>query len=166
MKRTLLAPLAALAIGALAGCGSDEPAWDDARQYEHDDVLELRDAFDVGPVRVAESTSDGLPCAEVTVADVATGCIPVGAGEFGYSSRALRVDDVRYVDLRTSEAAREFVVWSSASPSGRSIEPIVAAGNAILVWIMEPGEEPWGVQAIGSDGELGFAKSFVGLPPG
>ena len=47
---------------------------------------------------------------------------------------------------------------------GRTVDPIVAADNAILVWIMEPGEAPWGVQAIAPDGTLGAFTSYVGLP--
>lgn len=46
----------------------------------------------------------------------------------------------------------------------REIEPIYVAGNAILIRIMEPDEEPWGVQVIGPAGELQVATSYVGLP--
>ncbi len=81
-------------------------------------------------------------------------------------ARAARVADTRFIQVTTDPSAREFVVWSNVSPSGRSVEPVVAADNAILVWIMEPGEEPWGVQALDPTGELGFAIPFVGLPAG
>lgn len=159
-------PIAWLAIGSialLAGCSSDDPGWAELQAQEEEYAGAV--LHDSGVVRVVRSTrADGTPCTQISVHDRPMGCERFGIEGFGRSGGPIRVDDHRVILLRTGVEAREFVVWSSVSPEGRSIEPIVATDHALLVWEMQPGEEPWGVQAIGPDGELGVAQSYVGLP--
>ena len=150
------------AVVPLTACGSNGPAWSDYREVRTDTVIGDV-VVDTGVYRVTEADADG-GCAQLTVSNVAASCLHHENATWGYMARAARVEDTRFVEVRTDPSAREFVVWSSHAPTGRSVEPIHAADNSILVWIMEPGEEPWGVQVIGPNGELGIATSFVGLP--
>lgn len=159
---------ALLVLLASAACGDgDELRWHDASASAVDPVNGTIVA-ETDVYRVVDGF-DGRRCAQLTLLDVSTDCIandyggPLSTG-WGYGGRILRVDDVRVIEFRTNPSTRRFVVRSSRSPSGRPIAPIVAADNAILVWVMEPGEAPWGVQAIAPDGTLGAAASFVGLP--
>lgn len=157
-----------LALGALTtilfACSSDGDGrrWADAAD-QVEPAVPGTTIIDTGAVRVVEQIDRS--CAQLTIADTTLTCLQTSMAEgFGHSARALRVGDLRVVDLRTGPDATDFVVWSSVSPGGRSIEPIAAAGSSILVWIMQPGEEPWGVQVIGPGGFLGTSVSFVGLP--
>ncbi len=150
------------AMLALSGCGSDGPQWSDFTDARTDvvvgDVVVETDEFLVTDADVKGG------CAQLTVADVISSCLHHEAGIGGYMGRAARVADTRFIEVRTDPSTRAFVVWSNVARSGRSVEPIYAADNGILVWIMEPGEEPWGVQVLGPTGELAVAIPFVGLP--
>jgi hypothetical protein len=167
MRRLLTSPIvAALSLGALTACGGgDDPKWYDARD-EASPAVPGTTLFEDADVRVVESTGAGDDCVQLTVRDVSLFCVSNGMDTAGgYSAAARRLGDLRFIDLRTGPTARSFVVWSSASPSGRAVEPIRSASGSLLVWFMEPGEEPWGVQIIDDgDGSLGSAVSFVGLP--
>ena len=159
-------PIAWLAIGSIAlltACSGDGPEWSELEAQEEEYAGEVLYRTDV--VRVVRSMrAEGTPCTQITVDDRPMACERFGIEGFAWSGGPIRVDDHRVILLRTGVEAREFVVWSSVSPLGRSIEPVVAADHALLVWEMQPDEEPWGVQAIGPDGELGIAQSYVGLP--
>jgi hypothetical protein len=155
-----------VAVLTLGSCSSGTGwSWRDAADEAAPPVVGTV-VVDAGGIRLVESTNDGLPCAQLTVAGETAGCVHYGMGDgaTGYGAAARRVGDVRYVDLRSGSGVSGFVVWSSVSPDGRRVEPIRAAGNAILVWIMQPGEAPWGVQILDERGRLGNAVSFVGLP--
>lgn len=49
-------------------------------------------------------------------------------------------------------------------PVPLSIEPLVADGERILYWPMEPGERPWGVQVVDDEGFAAASWSFTDLP--
>lgn len=152
-----------LAVAFLSGCGDGQSGWGDASEMT-DEPIDGTVVADAERYRVVEGTDDrGEACAQLTVEGVTMPCNHYGMGRGGHVSMALRSGDTRFIEALTDPTTREVIVWSTFSPSGRSVAPLVAADNAILVWIMEPGEEPWGAQAIGPDGELEFTLGFVGL---
>ena len=110
--------------------------------------------------------NDREGCLQLLVANQAIGCTPVNAEGYGFAVET-RVGDERVIwSSRTIDERRvvdHFVVWSSASPNGRRVEPVIREGVVNLLWIMEPGEAPWGYQSIAADGALLNDHSFVGL---
>jgi hypothetical protein len=88
--------------------------------------------------------------------------------DYGYGA-IVRVGNERVIwkastitDTETS--VDYFVVWSTTAPHGRRLEPITYRDVNSLLWIMEPGEAPWGYQAIAADGTLIEQWAHVGLP--
>jgi hypothetical protein len=159
MCRRFDAAAIVVALVALAGCAGDpdEIGWVDVRSMENPlasgAVVAAVDDFSV--VRGAEGVGAGSssPCLQTVIDGIAGPCVDYAAGSGGFAAR--RLDDRRYIEVRYgADDVREFVVWSDRSPTGRSIAPLVADGERILYWPMEPGERPWGVQVV--DGE-GFA---------
>lgn len=167
MSRVAAAAVA-LAV-TLGACSADGPAWSDARELGGPAVADALAVAEDGTVRIAEGTDGGVPCAQVTVGELTMQCLRtafVAGAAGGWSSAALRADDTRFVDVRVGPGADSFVLWSNRSPEGRRVAATQAAGSSVLVWVMDDGEAPWGVQAIGPDGTLWHALPFVGLPDG
>lgn len=117
-------------------------------------------------------SDEPLRCVQAVVDDQALGCVPfdVAPSQVLYGQTAsTRVGSQRVIWQLSSidetvPSIDHFIVWSSAFPDGRRIDPIVGAGFSNLLWIMEPGEEPWGFQLIGDDGALVSHETLVGLP--
>jgi len=160
----------------IVGCGSRDnpPQWGAAPESWMpvvDPVTVAEGAnwrFDVGPA----PSNSGLPvglCMQPVVANQALGCLPLDAarGELQGLGAVIRIGDERVIWQATTIAEDEpvdhFVVWSSAFPSGRRLDPITHSDAQNLLWIMEPGEAPWGHQEIASDGTLLSSTSYVGL---
>jgi hypothetical protein len=183
--------IAIAALWVLASCGSDDaPSWSDAAD---DAWLPVRSPttvaegdqwrMDVGTepgadieAAVDESSpdDDAQPagqCLQLVVAGQPLGCIRLNAGsgqEYGFGV-AVRAGTERVIWRASTMTDEEppvghFVVWSSASPNGRRVDPIRYGDVESLLWIMEPGEAPWGYQTIGPDGTLVDSWSYVGLP--
>lgn len=164
-------PLSRLAFTllVLAGCSGDPDAvgWVDARSAEYPlasgDVVASVDGFSVVRGSEGEGSGSASPCLQTVVDGVAGPCVSYMAG--GGSFAARRLDDRRYIEVRFGGGdVREFVVWSDRSPTGRAIEPLVADGERILYWPMEPGERPWGVQVVDDEGFAASTWSFTDLP--
>lgn len=122
-------------------------------------------AGDFSVVRGAEDVagSGATACLQTVIQDVPGPCVNYTDGSYGYSAR--RLGDRRYIEVRFGGGdVREFVVWSDRSPTGRAIEPLVADGERILYWPMEPGERPWGVQVVDDEGFAASTWSFTDLP--
>lgn len=110
-------------------------------------------------------------CLQLVVDDRPLGCIRVGAEagrEYGFGATT-RVGDERVIwQGRTmttdGPSVDHFVVWSSASPSGRRVDAVRYADVENLIWVMQPGEAPWGYQSVGPDGTLVDHWSYVGFP--
>ncbi len=169
---------AALTVLATA-CGNDGGShdWDEASEIG-EPVLPAADstaAADGYELVVGFSTSgddaESIGCVTLVVGDIGIGCLgPDGTdgAASGWSAR-VRNDETRIIWNGVTASGSfsdvdHFVVWSSASPDGRRLEPIVESGTTHLIWVMEPGEAPWGVQWIDENGGLLNAQSFVGLP--
>lgn len=171
-RQAWAAVLLALAAGC-AGEGETTPGWTDAEDYSstavRDPAIVVEGA--AWQLQVGDDPGDGdpRPCLQMLFAGVPVGCIRVGAESgswYGFDAWA-RVGVERLVwrgESVQDTPADRYVVWSSASPSGRIIEPIVYDDVENLVWLMEPGEEPWGYQTIAADGSLREYRSLVGLP--
>lgn len=161
----------------LVGCGSsdNQPQWSDASDFSWLPVIDAVTVaegdmwrFDIG-LGPDDTGEPAAPCLQPVVVDQPLGCIPVDASDnrFGFTA-VTRVDDQRVIwqaDTINDQAPIDhFVIWSTASPNGRRLEPIVHRDVENLLWIMEPGEEPWGYQAIAPNGTLIRYSSHVGLP--
>lgn len=108
-------------------------------------------------------------CLQPVIDDTPLGCIPIDAPDAAHrNGTQARVGGKRVIWLGRQTGAipqiARYVVWSSTSPAGRTIEPIEYDGVQNLLWIMQPGEEPWGFQEILPDGSLYEAVPLVGLP--
>ena len=110
-------------------------------------------------------------CLQLIVDDTAVGCIPINrtdASTYGFNTAARAGTERVIWDARTitddQPTPDRFVVWSSTSPLGRRIEPVIHDGTVSIVWVMHPGEAPWGFQSVADDGSLIDSRSFVGLP--
>jgi hypothetical protein len=158
----------------LVGCSSSDRIWSD-----------LPDSWTpaADPVTVAEGdgwrlevgTSTGPPsdrpgttCVQPVVADQPLACVPVDAPAGNVQGGAVRAGGERVVwqgsTIDPDATVDHYVVWSTASPDGRRIDPIVHGSVEHFLWIMQPDEAPWGYQSIARDGTLISQTSFVGLP--
>jgi hypothetical protein len=158
----------------LAGCGRGEgqPQWGDAADSAWLPVLDPVTVvegdvwrFDVGPRPSYGAGGPGASCLQAVVAAQPLGCTEVGS----FFQAVTRAGDERVIwRADTISSARQptdhFVVWSNVSPEGRRLDPIVHDRIENLLWIMAPGEAPWGHQAIAADGTLISHWSYVGLP--
>jgi hypothetical protein len=160
---------------AVVGCGNSdsEPQWADAADFGWLPVLDPVSVaegegwrFDVG-LEPYDTGEPPAPCLQLVIGDEPLGCIGVGAENRGFGA-VTRVDDQRVIwqasTIDDLPPVDHFVVWSNASPNGRPLDPINHSNVENLLWIMEPGEAPWGYQAIAPDGTLLAQTSFVGLP--
>ena len=140
--------------------------------------------YEDGPVQLRFGVSrvdDGRPgdheCLELTMHGAPWFCMSVERGMGMGTNLAVDGDRViwrarSYGEVVADDAAEladhrgpdRFVVFSSVSPTGRVIEPIVVEGVISLVWLMEPGEVPWGYQEVDAVGRLIQAHSLLGLP--
>lgn len=179
MRRPAISAL--LLASVLAGCGGDSgapPAWSDASDVSWPLVDEGRTVQSEDDYRMLigdDPMQTGRPadrCLQLVVGSTPIGCVgvdPPPGGSHGFSA-AVRTEDARVVwraettPADPDQVPDHYVVWSSSAPSGRRVEPIVRDAVTNLVWIMEPGEQPWGVQTIAADGTLLRAESLVGLP--
>jgi hypothetical protein len=159
----------------VVGCGNSngQPQWADPADLGWMPVLDPVTVaegdgwrFDVG--LDADNTGETpAPCLQLVIGDQPLGCIGIGAENRGFDA-VTRVDEQRVIwQANTTDdnpPVDHFVVWSNASPNGRHLDPINHSNVENLLWIMEPGEAPWGYQAIAPDGTLLAQTSFVGLP--
>ena len=157
----------------VVGCGNSDsqPQWADAADLGWSPVFDPVTVaegdgwrFDVG-LEPDDSGEPPAPCLQLVVGDEPLGCIGARMSGFGAVNR---VDDQRVIwqasIIDDNAPVDHFVVWSNASPNGRQLDPINHSNVENLLWIMEPGEAPWGYQAIAPDGTLLAQTSFVGLP--
>lgn len=160
----------AVAVASLivSACSGDEGReWGAIREFGPSVVANATELAATDDFRLLLDERSAGSCVQLVVNDVPWDCIEASSG---VRSIPLRVDDLRVVWLTVSDddgiaaVADHFVVWSSVDPDGRRIEPITAGGSAHLVWVMQPGEAPWGVQTVAADGTLYTATSMVGLP--
>lgn len=170
--------IAIAALWLLASCGGDGgPSWYDAAEAAALPVISPTTVaegdgwqMDVGSQPYETGEPPGL-CLQLVVVDQPLGCITLAAApgeEYGFGAVA-RVGGERVIwsasTMTDAEpAVSHFVVWSSASPNGHRIEPIRYGDVESLLWVMGPGEAPWGYQTIGLDGSLVASWSYVGLP--
>lgn len=159
-RRTILA-----AAVLLAGCRStSDTSWvtESMERTLDGDVV-----FQDGPIRLVDVTEPTYDCAQLVVGDVATSCPTISRGSsMGPMPIRSGTTEVVWVAASSeivSESIR-FVVFSSTSPAGRSIDAVDVAGTSHLVWQLEPGEQPWGVQLLGPSGELVSAAGIAALP--
>lgn len=175
MRRTAIVTCALLLISC--SNNDEQPRWADADVFAVPPVLDPvtvieRDGwrFDVG----TEPFDTGEPpvrCLQAVVANQRIGCTRVDAADdtFYSSSIVTRVGDERIIWQSATppdpdRPVDHYVVWSTSSPDGRRIEPITYEDSLNMFWMMQPGEAPWGYQAIAPDGTLIAARSYVGLP--
>ena len=114
----------------------------------------------------------GDDCGQLEVGDERTMCPPFQPG--GGMVSTLRAGGLRivWIPWRSAPESDEpglypidrAVVWSSASPDGRVIRPVVSGDMQQIVWVMADGEEPWGVQTLDASDRLIAAYDLVGLP--
>ncbi len=155
----------AAAVGALAGCGSEagRQDWADIGERWSDEIYPTvfeGDGYSVGTGSF-ESGSNSLACAQVIIADAPLDCVHGGGG---LSTSHARIGDTRFIGVYAGADVERAIAWSSASSSGRDLDVVVAGPGVAVVWIMEPGEEPWGIQLVRADGTLAWSPSYVGLP--
>lgn len=166
------------ALWMLASCGGDDgPSWNDAADG---DWLPVRSPttvaegdgwrMDVGTEPNETGESPGL-CLQLVVVEQPLGCITLAAapGDVNVFGAVARVGGERVIWRASTMTDAEppvshFVVWSSTSPDGRRLDPIRYGDVESLLWVMDPGEAPWGYQTIGPDGSLVASWSYVGLP--
>jgi hypothetical protein len=166
--------LVALLVAVL-GCGNtdSEPQWADAADFDWLPVLDPVSVaegegwrFDMG-LEPYETGEPSAPCLQLVIGDEPLGCIGVDAENRSFGA-VTRVDEQRVIwrasTIDDLSPVDHFVVWSNASPSGRRLDPINHSNVENLLWIMEPGEAPWGYQTIAPDGTLLAQTSLVGLP--
>jgi len=167
MKRFAVLLVAAATLVASA-CSDGDPGreWDDLSATSGTAIANATElvATDDYQLLLGDTTSGS--CIQLVVRTVGTHCVERSGGVGSFSAR---VDDLRFVWMSvTAEnveaVADHFVVWSSADPAGRRVEPVIASGSAYIVWVMQSGEAPWGVQIIAAGGTLHSASSLVGLP--
>ena len=156
-------------VAVLAGCGSQtERTWGNADDISVALVTRAETVAEGDDWRfqIGLDPGDRRRCLQLVVAHRAIGCIPVNAEGYGFSATT-RVGDERVIwSSRSTDnrpAVDHYVVWSSVSPDGRRVEPVIREGVVNLLWIMEPGEAPWGYQSVAADGTLLADRSFVGL---
>lgn len=163
MRRWLLG--AAIVLGSTA-CAGPDPGWDFAWS-DSSTPLAGADAVAVGS---GIEVRFGPRCGQLTIEDsgLRTGCLGVSSG--ASMVVPLRAGDLRIVWIvRTGGTDEErgvdhAVAWSSASPEGKQIEAITLGGIEQVVWVMRPGEEPWGMQLIDARRRLVAVHDLVGLP--
>jgi len=160
-RRTILA-----ATVLLGGCSTStsDATWvtESMEQPLDGDVV-----FEDGPIRLVDVAGPTNDCAQLVVGDVATSCPTISEGSsMGPMPIRSGTAEVIWVAASSEIADRSirFVVFSSSSPAGRSIDAVDVDGTSHLVWQLEPGEQPWGVQLLGPSGELVSAAGIAALP--
>lgn len=116
----------------------------------------------------------GRDCGQLELGDMRTHC-PEFTTPGGQMS-PLRWDDERVVWIvqrsggGDADADARFapidqaVVWSSTAPEGRRIAAAIFGDLQQIAWVLDDGEEPWGIQLIDARGRLIATHHLVGLP--
>ena len=168
---------ALVVVGTACGDEGSVRDWDEASDIGEPilltaDSTAASDGFELvaGSSRRGDG-SETNTCVKLVVGDMGIGCLgPDGTdgAASGYGA-TVRNDETRIIWRGATESGSffevdHFVVWSSSSPGGRRLEPVVEFDTTHLIWVMKPGEAPWGVQWINAEGGLLHSQSFVGLP--
>ncbi len=180
MKR--LALLVLVGAISLSSCSSSpssfdwsEPPFEAALTLTEPTVVETGATYrlEVGQTDDPNGVDPPSTCLQMVFRGAPLGCLetsPTPGRGYGRDVQ-VRVGDGRMIWLTRStgdwESERRpdrYIVWSSSSPAGRRIEPFVYGATISLIWEMQPGEEPWGVDTLDADGLLIESRSFVGLP--
>ena len=176
-----LAFLLLLATMSLSSCSSapDRIDWSEppsgASPSTDPMVVENGDTYrlEVGQTDDPNSADPPGTCLQMVFRGAPLGCLeasPLPGQGYGLNVQ-VRVGDGRMIWLSQSTADWDaerrpdrYIVWSSSSPDGRRIEPFGYGATISLIWEMQPGEEPWGIDTLDADGLLISSRSLVGLP--
>lgn len=162
---------ALFATGVLtAGCADDELGW-------RSDIVSAENPQTGGvdvPLADGWTARFGVDCGQLELGDLRTHC--PGFTSPGGQMSPLRWGDERVVWIMQrsggGDAAADArfapidhaVVWSSAAPEGRRVAAAVSGDLQQVAWILDDGEEPWGIQLIDASGRLIATHQLVGLP--
>lgn len=165
-----LGALSLLLLGAVA-CSDADPgaSW-------QADVVSAENARTEGadvPLPNGWTARFGRDCGQLELGDVRTHC-PEFTSNGGLMT-PLQWDDERVVwilqrsgggdpDADASVAPIDHaVVWSSTAPEGRRVAAAIFGDFQQVAWVLDDGEEPWGMQLIDARGRLIAIHNLVGL---
>lgn len=153
IRRLVGALTAALLVG---GCTSDDNPWNELGSNET--VLDGSVEWESDDVRLVLAEPYDVPCWQLQIGPRASWCPEITGGS---SIAGYRHDGRQVIVAIAGWPGVSFRVWSSRDPGGRDVPAVQGPASDALVWMLEPDEEPWGVQIVDEAGFLIRAESLL-----